>query len=240
MFLDRDFTPPIIDDEPIGSGNFGAMDFGPREEELPDWFNLDEEEFLYPGAIKQGEEEGTFFLSDTPRDAFTDGPTREVIEFDPDGNPTFLVDRTYLQADRTNLIRDAATLMQDVLRSLRPTIFSREPNLARIITDDVVADGQVVKGEVIWTVELSAANEPGVHRTQQSTPIRKMRVEIPIRVREGLLQKPRVFYTASSRPFPLTVAGCQLALKWRERPITRKRSPGVERSWQPERDYRAF
>jgi len=242
MFLDRDYDPPIEDDGPFGGGNFGSVDFGPQLEEVPEWFKLDEEEFLNPGAIKQGEEEEPLglFLLDTPQDAFTDRATREVIEFDPDRNPTFLVGREYLLSDRSDLIRDAATLMQDTFNILRPTIFSRQPNLARIVTDEVQPDGHLLKGEVVWTVEISAANQPGVHRTQQSTPIRKMRVEVPVRVREGMLEKPRIFYTASNKPYPLTIAGCQLALKWKVRPVCRKEAPRAELAQMPERDYRAF
>jgi len=242
MFLDREYDPPVEHDGPLGGSNFGSMDFGPQLEETPDWFELDEEEFLNPGAIKQGEDEELtgLFLVDTPQDAFTDRATREVIEFDPNRNPTFLVGREYLLSDRSDLIRDAATLMQDTFNTLRPTVFSRQPNLTRIVTEEVLPDGHLLKGEVIWTVEISAANQPGIRRTQQSTPIRKMRVEVPIRVREGKMDKPRIFYTTSNKPYPLTVAGCQLALKWKERPVIRKVAPQVELAQMPERDYRAF
>lgn len=242
MFLDRDYDPPVEHDGPLGGGNFGSMDFGRRLGDIPDWLGLDEEEFLSPGAIKQGEDEEPIglFLVDTPQDAYTDRATREVIEFDPDRNPTFLVGREYLLSDRSDLIRDAATLMQDTFNTLRPTIFSRQPNLARIVTDEVQSDGHMLEGNVIWTVEVSAANQPGIRRTQQSTPTRKMRIEIPMKIKEGRLEKPRIFYTASRKPYPLTVAGCQLALRWKERPVIRKRVPRAELAQMPERDYRAF
>lgn len=245
MFLDRDYNPPIEADEPIGGGNFGAMDFGPQLEEIPDWFDsefdAETEEFLLPGSVKQGEDEDApHFLTDTPQDAFTDRATREVIEFDPNMNPTFLADREYLLSDRTDLISDAATLIKDTMSGLRPTIFSRQPNLMRIVTTEVQSDGHLLEGQVVWTVEISAANQPGVHRSQQSTPIRKMRVEVPMKIKEGLLVQPKIFYTASSRPYPLTIEGCQLALKWRARPVVKKRLPNVDLAQMPERDYRAF
>jgi hypothetical protein len=242
MFLDREYDPPIEHDGPLGGSNFGTMDFGPQSEKVPDWVELDEDEFLTPGAIKQGEDEESdgLFLVDTPQDAFTDRATREVIEFDPDKNPTFLVGREYLLSDRSDLIRDSATLMQDTFNSLRPTIFSRQPNLSRMVTEEVQPDGHLLKGEVIWAVEISAGNQPGVHRTQQSTPIRKTRINVPVKVREGRLEKPRIFYTASNKPYPLTVAGYQLVLKWQERPIVIKKAPQVELAQMPERDYRAF
>lgn len=245
MFLDRDYDSPVPDDGPIGGENFGAMDFGPQEIKVPEWFDMEfdpgSEEFLSPGSVKQAEDEDApHFLTDTPRDAFTDRATQEVMRFEPDMNPTFLVGREYLLSDKSDLIRDSATLMKDVMNDLRPVIFSRQPNLTKIVTTEVSADGHVFKGETVWTVEISAANQPGIHRTQQSTPIRKMRVEIPMRITEGHLVKPKIFYTASSRPYPLTIEGCQLALKWRARSITKKRSPNVDLAQMPERDYRAF
>lgn len=245
MFLDRDYNPPIESDKPISGDNFGAMDFGPKLEEVPEWidmeFDMEKEEFLPLGSIKQGEdEEATHFLTDTPRDAFTDRATQEIMRFDPGMNPTFLAGREYLLSDKTDLISDAATLMKDTMGDLRPTIFARQPNLTRIVTEEVQPDGHLLEGEVVWTVEISASNQPGVHRTQQSTPIRKMRVEIPMKIKEGQLVRPRIFYTASSRPYPLTVEGCQLALKWKARPIIRKRMPNVDLAQMPERDYRAF
>ena len=240
MFLDRDYDPPIEQDGPIAGKSFGSVDFGPQEEFAPDWFSLDEEEFLTPGAIKQGDDGAVHFLRGTPQDAFTDRATREVVEFGPNMNPTHLVGRVYLQSDRSELIKESATLLRDTLRSLQPTVFWSQPNLAKMVTNEVQADGHILDGEVIWTVELAAANEPGVHRTQQTTPVRKMRVEVPMGIREGMLQQPRIFLLASNRPYPLTVEGCQLALKWREKPVSRKAPPKVELSWQPERDYRAF
>lgn len=245
MFLDRDYDAPITDDGPIGGDNFGAMDFGPQEVEAPDWFTMEfdpeTDAFLTPGSVKQGEDEDApHFLTDMPRDAFTDRATQEVMKFEPNMNPTFLADREYLLADKSDLISDSASLIKDVMSDLRPTIFSRQPNLSRIVTTEVQADGHLLEGETVWTVEISAANQPGVHKTQQSTPVRKMRVEIPMKVKNGQLVKPRIFYTASSRPYPLTIEGCQLALKWRARPVIKKRTPNVDLAQMPERDYRAF
>lgn len=245
MFLDRDYNTPIIDDGPIGGNNFGAMDFGPQAVEAPDWFDMEfdpeADEFLTPGSIKQGEDEDApHFLTDTPRDAYTDRATQEVIKFEPNMNPTFLAGREYLLSDKSDLIRDSATFIKDVMSELRPTIFTRQPNLTRIVTKEVQADGHMLEGETIWTVEISAANQPGIRKTQQSTPIRKMRVEIPMKVKDGQLVKPRIFYTASSRLYPLTIEGCQLALKWKARPVLTKRTPNVDLAQMPERDYRAF
>jgi len=243
MFLDRDDDTSIVIDEPIGGGNYGSMDFGTLEEQLPDWFDEDSEEFLHPGALKQEEgevDDASMFLTDTPQDRYTDQATRQVIEFDPDRNPTFTAGRGYLLADKSDLIRDAASIFKTVMDTLRPTIFSRQPVLMKIVTDDVKADGHVLTGEAIWTVELSAANAPGIRRTQQSTPVKKMRVEVPIKIRDGQMSEPKIFYTASSRPYPLTITGCQLALHWHERPLSRKKMPDIDIAQGPERDYRAF
>lgn len=245
MFLDRDYDTPITDDGPISGNNFGAMDFGPQVVEAPDWFDMEfdpeADEFLTPGSIKQGEDEDApHFLTDMPRDAFTDRATQEVMRFEPNMNPTFLADREYLLSDKSDLIRDSATFIKDVMSELRPTIFARQPNLTRIVTKEVQADGHLLEGETVWTVEISAANQPGVRKTQQSTPTRKMRVEIPMKIKGGQLEKPRIFYTASSRPYPLTIEGCQLALKWKARPVIKKRTPNVDLAQMPERDYRAF
>jgi hypothetical protein len=241
MFLERNVDKDINIDKPIAGGNFGTVDFGRKLGEQPDWLELSEEEFLTPGAVKEAEEEeATIFLTDTPRDAYTDDATKSVIEFDAQMNPTHVVGRQYLLADRSGLIRDGATLLQEVMRSLQPIIFSRQPNLSRMVTADVTPSGHVQDGELIWSVEISAANQPGVHRTQQSTPTRKMRVAVPMKIKEGLLQQPRIFTTASNKIYPLTVEGCQVALKWKEEPIGRKRPGQVELAQQPERDYRAF
>jgi len=243
MFLDRDYNAPIADDGPIEGSNFGAMDFGPQEVKVPEWLDLDSgaEEFLAPGSIKQGEDEDApHFLTDMPRDAYTDRATQEVMKFEPNMNPTFLVGREYLLVDKSDLISDSATLMKDVMSELRPVIFARQPNLARIVTDEVQADGHLLEGETVWTLEISAANQPGIHRTQQSTPVRKMRIEVPMKIKEGRLVKPTIFYTASNRPYPLTIEGCQLALRWKVRPTITKRIPNVDLAQMPERDYRAF
>jgi len=244
MFLDRDTEISVnhIEPEgPIAGGNYGNMDFSRQIGDIPDWFELDEEEFLTPGSVKQGEDETAVdFWRSTPQDAFTDQATRQVIDFNPDANPTKLVGREYLLSDRSDLIRDAATMLQDVMRGLQPVVFSRQPNLERMIVGEVQPDGHLQEGTVIWSVELSASNQPGVHWTRQSTPTRKTRVEIPMHVKEGVLKRPCIFLLASNRAYPLTIEGCQLALRWRQEPVSRKRPPRVERSWQEERDYRAF
>lgn len=243
MFLDRNDDTSIVNDKPIGGGNYGAMDFSTLEEKIPDWLNAESEEFLPPGALKQeiGEvDDASMFLTDTPQDQYTDGVTRRVIEFDPERNPTFTAGRGYLLADKSDLIRDAAAILKDVMETLRPAIFSRQPVLSKIITEDVQPDGHVLTGEAIWTIELSAANTPGIRKTQQSTPVKKMRVEVPIKIRDGRMAIPKIFYTASSRPYPLTMTGCQLALHWHERPLVRKRMPTVDIAQGPEHDYRAF
>ena len=243
MFLDRDDDTSIVDDKPIGGGNYGAMDFSTIEEQLPDWFDGESKEFLHPGALKQeiGEvDDASMFLTSTPQDQYTDSVTRQVIEFDSERNPTFTADRGYLFADKTDLIRDAASILKNVMDMLRPTIFARQPILSKIVTEDVLPDGHVLTGEAIWTIELSAANTPSIRKTQQSTPIKKMRVEVPIKIRAGRMADPKIFFTASNRPYPLTITGCQLALHWHERPLVRKRMPTVDIAQGPEKDYRAF
>jgi len=244
MFLDRDYNIPIADDGRIEGGNFGAMDFGPQAVEVPGWLDIEldlgEEEFLTPGSIKVTAEDEPHFLTDMPRDAYTDRATQEIMKFEPNMNPTFLVGREYLLVDKSDLISDSATLIKDVMSELRPVIFARQPNLSRITTVEVQADGHLLKGETVWTLEISAANQPGIHRTQQSTPIRKMRIEVPMKVEDGQLIKPNIFYTASNRPYPLTIEGCQLALRWKVHPVIKKRMPNVDLAQMPERDYRAF
>lgn len=246
MFLYKDIDPsPNLEQEegPIAGGNYGGMDFGRQFGDIPDWVALDTDapELLTPGAIKEGEEDTPVqFLQGTPQDAFTDDATRRVLDLNPDINPTKVVGREYLFSDRSDLIRDAATLLQDTLRSLRPVVYSRQPVLERIITSDVRPDGHLEEGEVVWDIEISAANQPGIHWTRQSVPTRKMRISIPMKIRNGALEEPQVFLLPPNRPYPLTIAGCQLALNWKEKPVCVKRPPKVERSWQEERDYRAF
>jgi len=244
MFLYKDMEIPTDykeEEGPIAGGNYGGVDFGRQLGDIPEWLALNEEsDFLTPGAIKEGEEDPVQFLRDTPRDAFTDEATQRVIEFDPNMNPTKLVDREYLLSDRSELIRDAATILQNTMRSLQPVVYSRQPVLERMVVSEVRSDGHLEEGEVIWGIEISAANQPGIHWTRQSTPVRKMRVSIPMKVTGGVLEEPKVFLLASNRPYPLTITGCQLALNWRAKPVSVKKPPKVERSWQEERDYRAF
>lgn len=244
MFLYRDMVIPSDyerEEGPIAGGNYGGMNFDRQLGSIPDWFTLADSEFLTPGAIKEGEEEEPVqFLKDIPRDAFMDEATQRAMEYSPGVNPTRVVDRAYLFSDRSDLIRDSATLLQDTMRSLHPVVFSRQPILQRMTVGEVRSDGHLEEGEVIWGIEISAANQPGIHWTRQSTPTRKTRVEVPMRVRDGVLEEPKIFLLPSNRPYPLTIAGCQLALNWKEKPVCRKMPPKVERSWQEERDYRAF
>jgi len=234
----------IIDNEPIAGGNYGSIDFGEKHVgEVPEWFDLDEQpEILSPGAIKQAEEmvEETAFTRDIPQDAYTDDATQRVLTFFPENNPTKVVDREYLLVDKSELIRDAATQFQQTLRKLMPEVITREPMLTRIAIDEVQEDGHVRTGTVTWDVEIAASNQPGIHTTWTSVPTRRMRIEIPVKITEGQLVEPHIFTLASNRVYPLTIEGCQLALKWHKQPVFNKKPPRVERSWQEERDYRAF
>ena len=234
MLLDESITK--CTDESVGK-IYGVAD---KQIDVPSWFDLDEDQFLTPGAVKQVEDEDTSFIHDLPSDAFTDDATIEVLRYSPNKNPTKVVDREYLLADRSDLIRDAAILLQNTLRSLSPVIFTQQPNLSRIIVENIKNDGHMQDGRVIWTVELSAANQPGIYKTQQSTPTKKTRIEIPMVIKDGMLLAPMVMTTASNKMYPLTVEGCQILLHWKQNPVIRKMPPKVERSWQSERDYRAF
>lgn len=246
MFLYRDIdASPDSEQEkgPIAGGNYGGMDFDRQFGDIPDWITLDLDapEFLTPGAIKEGEEDTPVqFLRSTPQDAYTDDVTQRSLALNPDKNPTKVVDREYLLSDKSDLIRDAADLLQDTLSSLRPVVYSRQPVLERMVTVDVRPDGHVEEGEVIWGVEISAANQPGIHWTRQSTPVRKSRISIPMKIRNGALEQPKVFLLPSNRPYPLTIAGCQLALAWKETPVCVKRPAKVDLAQQEEKDYRAF
>ena len=238
MFLPDESISEYEDDESIDR----IYTIADNRFDIPSWFDSDESEFLTPGAVKQDEggDEDVSFIKDLPSDAFTDDATIEVILLSPDRNPTKVVDREYLLSDKSDLIRDAATLLQNTLRKLSPIVFTQQPNLSKIVVENVKSDGHLQDGKVIWTVELSAANQPGIYRTQQSTPTKKTRIEIPMVVKEGILLPPMVMTTASNKMFPLTVEGCQILLHWKKGPVIRKRMPQVERSWQVERDYRAF
>jgi hypothetical protein len=242
MFIEDDFQTAPDSDLPSIGRVYGAVDFDGIRDAIPDWMLLEEvPEDWTPGAIKQEDEDDVpEFIKNLPEDAFTDKATVRVIQLNPDKNPTKVVDREYLLSDKSDLIKDSAELLKHVLHSLMPTIFAAQPNLTRIEVGDVDEDGHVNSGRVIWTVELSASNQPGIYRTQQSTPLRKSRVEIPIVVKDGLLVRPMVMVTASNKLFPLTVEGCQLLLGWKSKPVVKKGPPRVELSWQPERDYRAF
>ena len=229
----------IVEKGVVSSGNnYGSVDFSRRLGALPAWLDLDEEPLLTPGAIEQDEE--TQFFEDIPRDAYTDDATQRVIMFSPDTNPTKVVGREYLLADKSDLINDASTLLKDVLSSLRPVVFAQQPVLERIIAENVRDDGHIEDGRVIWTIEVSASNQPNINWSRQSTPTRRSRIEVPMRVKEGKLVTPLVFTNASNKMYPLTIEGCQLALHWRHEPVSRSRPPRVERSWAEERDYRAF
>lgn len=244
LYKDIDASPdPIQEEGSIAGGNYGGMDFGRQLGDMPDWLTLetDTSELLTPGAIKEGEGDTPVqFLQGTPQDAFTDSATRRIMDINPDMNPTKLVDREYLLSDRSDLIRDAATLLQGIMRSLHPTVFSRSPILERITTKEVRPDGHLEEGQVTWGIEISAANQPGIHWTRQSTPVRKVRISIPVEIRNGALEEPKVFFLSSNRPYPLTITGCQLALNWKASPVIVKRPAKVDLSQQYEKDYRAF
>ena len=233
----------VIDNAPIAGGNYGGIDFGEKHVgDIPEWFDLNEEEMLTPGSIKQAEEtiEETNFIRDIPQDAYTDDATQRVLTFFPENNPTNVVDREYLLVDKSELIRDAATQFQQALRKLMPVVMAREPMLTRIAIEEVQEDGHVKTGTITWDVEIAASNQPGIHTTWTSVPTRRMRIEIPVKIAEGQLVEPHIFTLASNRVYPLTIEGCQLALKWKESPVCVKKPPRVERSWAEERDYRAF
>lgn len=242
--LEYNKEPVIVDEGPIAGGNYGGLDFSSeRVGDIPEWFDLEQEpELLTPGAIKQAEEETeeVSFIRETPQDSFTDGATQRVLSFLPDNNPTNVVDREYLLVDKSELIRDAATQFQQTLRKLMPGILAREPVLARIAIEEVNEGGHVVSGSVVWDVEIAAANQPGIQSTWTSIPMRRTRIEIPVKIREGQLVEPHIFMLASNRAYPLTIEGCQLALKWHKEPVFKKMPPRTERSWMEERDYRAF
>ena len=234
---------PISEDGPIAGGNYGSLDFSDNQYlSTPEWFDLDQEpELLTPGAIKQAEGEvEESFIRDLPQDAYTDEATQRVLTFLPNSNPTSVVDREYLLADKSELIRDAATQFQQILRKLAPVIMAREPKLSRIVIDDVQEDGHIAVGSVIWDVEIAASNQPGIQSTWTSIPMRRTRIEVPIKIQNGQLEEPHLFTIASNRVYPLTIEGCQLALKWHKNPVFKKMPPRVERSWMEERDYRAF
>ena len=243
MFLSDEYisTPDL--GLPIGNSWGGIVGLEKIADSLPEWLqNLeDKEEFLTPGSIKQADEEDIpDFIRDLPSDAFTDDATMKVVKYNPNGNPTKVVDREYLMSDKSDLINDSADMLKQVLKSLAPTIFSQQPNLSKIEVGNVNEDGHVEDGRVVWNVEISASNQPGIYRTQQSTPLRRSRVEIPMVVKNGSLVHPMVMTNSSNKLYPLTVEGCQLLLDWKQQPVIKKSPPKVERSWAEERDYRAF
>jgi len=194
---------------------------------------------LTPGAI-EAEEDEVVFLKDTPQAAFTDDATKKVLILLPDRNPTKVVGREYLLADKSDLILDAAKQFQDTFRTLLPVIMATQPVLSKIAVDNVREDGHIAEGEITWQVEIATTNQPGMHATWQSVPTKRTRIEIPVSIKEGRLQPPHLFKLSGNRVYPLTVEGCQLALKWKEESVVKKMPPRVERSWQEERDYRAF
>jgi len=241
MFMDRDYDEPI---DPNGivdsSSNFGSLDISDRLEDVPDWLGKIDVDDTLENMNEGIPDTPIDFFRDIPRDHFTDRSTKEVIRFDPDRNPTTLVDREYLYADRSALIRDAATMFQETIKSLRPYIALQHPVLTRLETDDVRADGHILNGKVIWAIDLIDTQNPIPKRSWQNVPSKKMRVEIAMKVVDGILERPLVFCTSTLRPYPLTVEGCKLALNWHERPLTRKRAPSAEIAWTTERDYRAW
>jgi len=239
MLIHEAVEQDLTNNEPMAGENYGGMDFDRQLGDMPEWLDLNDQN---EGEIKQAEEEldQPNFMTDTPQDAYGDQATKQALDLFPDNNPTKVVGREYLLVDKSELINDAATQFQTVARRLLPAIMTRDPVLSRIIIGEVQPDGHVAEGKIIWALEISASNQPGVNRAWTSMPTKRMRIEIPVNIKEGQLVEPNIFTLASNRVYPLTVEGCQLALQWHERPLVRKAPPKVELSQQQERDYRAF
>jgi len=239
MLIDRNFDENIDSNGVVNSdGNFGSFDFDSITDAVPDW--LTDLEHITLTDMDAGIEEPIQFFRDMPRDQFRDRATTEVIEFDPNRNPTFTVGREYLQSDRSDLIDSAATLLKNTLDHLRPYVAVQQPVLSRVVTDEVRSDGHILKGAVYWTASLVDPTQIIPNRSWQSSPVKTIRVEIPMIVTNGMLERPMLFHTSSNRPYPLTVQGCRLALNWHERPLVRRRAPGTEIAWTTEKDYRAW